>query len=63
MKRSSNITISIGIIVTGILLLGIDRIFVSASTGNFTETVSIVTTIAIFIVLIGVIWLFKSSLR
>ena len=62
MKKSYKITIGISILIIGILLLGTDRLFVSAAGGDYANSVTIVTTIAILFILVAVIWLFKSTL-
>lgn len=63
MKKSYSLTIGIGILVVGVLLLGVDRIFISAASGDYFNAVSIVTTISLLVILIGVIWLFRTTLK
>lgn len=63
MKKSYQVIMSTIILVSGISLLGFDQIFVSASSVSYIQSTSILTTIAVGIILIGVLWLFKTTLR
>jgi lipopolysaccharide export LptBFGC system permease protein LptF len=63
MKKSYQVTLSLLILIVGICLLGVDQIFVSASGTNYFQSASVLTTIAVGIILIGALWLFKTTLK
>jgi len=60
MKKSVKSTIGIAILLVGIILLGADRIFVSADSAGYGQSMTVVTIIALVFFLIGAIWFFKS---
>ncbi len=60
MKRNVKSTIGIVILLIGIILLGADRIFVSADAGGYGQSMTIVTIVALIFFLVGAIWFFKS---
>lgn len=62
LKKSHRITIGLIILAIGVLLLGADRIFVSAeSAGNFGASMTILTIVSLFFFLVGAIWLFRTT--
>ncbi len=63
MKKSYQVIIGTIILVSGISLLGFDQIFVSASSVSYIQSVSVSTTIAVGIILIGALWLFKTTIK
>lgn len=60
MKKSNQIIVGLSSLVIGILLLGADRLFVSAATANYTQSMTVLTTVSIFFFLIGAIVLFRT---
>jgi len=60
MKKSVKSTIGIAILLVGIILLGADRIFVSANSSGYGQSMTVVTIIALVFFLIGAIWFFMS---
>lgn len=61
MKKSVKSSIGIGILVLGILTLGVDRMFISADTGTgYFQSTTVVTVVALVLLLIGAIWLFRT---
>jgi len=60
MKKSVKSTIGIAILLVGIILLGADRIFVSADSAGYGQSMTVVTIIALVFFLIGAIWFFKA---
>ena len=63
MKKSYQVMMGTGILIVGVLMLGIDRIFVSANSQGYLQSASVLTTIAIGTLLIGALWLFKTTLK
>lgn len=63
MQKSSKITIGLGLLGIGILLLGTDRIFVSADTAGFISSFNVLTVIALLFFLVGAIWLYKVAFK
>lgn len=63
MKKSFQVTLGTIILILGVLLLGVDRIFVSASGASYIQSTSVLTTISIGVILIGALWLFKTTLK
>ncbi len=61
MKRSRRVIIGIVILVIGILMLGADRLFVSADNASYGQSMTILTIVSLFFLLMGAIWLFKST--
>lgn len=59
MKKSVKSTIGIIILLVGVILLGADRIFVSADTGGYGQSMTVVTIVALVFFLVGAIWFFK----
>ena len=59
MQKSRKITIGLSLLIVGVILLGTDRVFVSADTGSFGSSMSILTIVALIFFLVGSIWLFK----
>ncbi len=60
MKKSTKSIIGIVLLIIGVILLGADRIFVSADTGTFGQSMTVVTIIALVFFLAGAIWFFKT---
>jgi len=60
MKKSVKSTIGIAILLVGIILLGADRIFVSADSSGYGQSMTAITIIALIFFLVGAIWFFKS---
>jgi len=60
MKKSVKSTIGIAILLVGIILLGADRIFVSADSAGYGQSMTVVTIIALIFFLVGAIWFFKA---
>ena len=60
MKKTQKITSGLVIIAIGILVLGTDRIFVSADNASYGQSMTYLTIIALLIFLIGSIWLFRT---
>lgn len=58
MKKSSQVIVGVSSLIIGTLLLGADRLFVSASTTTYTQSVTVLTTISLFFFLIGVVVFF-----
>jgi len=63
MKKSYQVTGGLAVLALGVLLLGADRLFVSASGPSYIQSMTVLTTIAIFLILLGAIWLFKTTLK
>lgn len=63
MKKGYKITIGIAILILGILLLGVDRLFISADSGSYGQSMTIITTIAVFLFLVGAIWIFRATFK
>lgn len=59
MKKSSQLIIGISSLIIGILLLGTDRLFVSASSANYTQSVTVLTTVSLAFFLVGAILFFS----
>lgn len=60
MKKTQRFTIGLAILAVGILVLGADRIFVSASSSSYGQSMTYVTVAALIIFLVGAIWLFRT---
>jgi len=63
MKKSYQITGGIATLILGILFLGADRLFVSAEGRSYINSMTVLTTVALFFFLIGAIWLFKTTFK
>lgn len=60
MKKTQRITVGLAILAVGILVLGADRIFVSADNASYGQSMTYLTIISLIIFLIGAIWLFRT---
>lgn len=60
MKKSVKFTIGLVILLVGIILLGADRIFVSADNASYGQSLTAITIIALIFFLAGAIWFFKA---
>ena len=63
MRKGHKVTTGIIILVMGILLLGVDRIFVAADNASYTQSMTYVTVIALLFFLVGAIWFFWNAFR
>ena len=63
MKKSYQVFIGTAILVIGILMLGFDRIFVSAASASYLQSTTVLTTISVGTLLIGALLLFKTTLK
>lgn len=63
MKKGTEIIGGIVFLIVGILTLSADRLFVSADNGSIMQSMSVLTTISIALILIGTIWLFSTTLK
>jgi len=63
MKKSYQISGGIAVLIIGVLLLATDRLFVSAAGGSYSQSMTILTTIALFFILLGAIWLFRTTFK
>ncbi|MCL5407386.1 MAG: hypothetical protein M1429_02735 [Patescibacteria group bacterium] len=63
MKKSSQIIAGITISIIGVLLLGADRLFASASTAAYSQSVTILTTVSVIFLLIGAVILFRTMYK
>lgn len=62
-KKNNQITFGISTLIIGILLLGADRLFVSASTSTYAQSMTVLTTVSIFFLLVGAVVLFRTTFR
>lgn len=61
MKKRYKFTIGLIILAVGVLLLGADRLFVSANNASFGQSMTVLTIVALFFFLVGAIWLFRTT--
>ncbi|MBM2820439.1 MAG: hypothetical protein HW405_199 [Candidatus Berkelbacteria bacterium] len=59
LKKGQKVTIGLAILAIGILILGADRIFVSADNASYGQSMTVLTIVALFFFLVGAIWLFR----
>lgn len=60
-KKSQRITIGLVILAIGVLLLGADRLFVSADNASYGQSMTVLTIVSLFFFLVGAIWLFRTT--
>lgn len=60
-KKSQRITIGFIILAIGVLLLGADRLFVSADNASYGQSMTVLTVVSLLFFLVGAIWLFKTT--
>jgi len=58
LKKSQRITIGFAILAIGVVLIGADRLFVSADNASYGQSMTILTIVSLFFFLVGAIWLF-----
>lgn len=63
MRKNRQIIIGASILIIGILLLGADRLFVSASTATYSQSVTVLTTVSVIFLLIGAVVLFRITYK
>lgn len=63
MRISNQITIGVSILIIGVLILGTDRLFVSADTASYDQSMTVLTTVSIFFFLVGAIVLFRTTYK
>jgi len=61
MKKRKKVTIGLIILAIGVLLLGTDRIFVSADNASYGQSMTVLTIVSLFFFLVGAIWLFRTT--
>lgn len=61
LKKGQKITIGLAILTVGVLILGTDRIFVSADNASYGQSMTVLTIVASFFFLVGAIWLFRTT--
>jgi len=61
LKKSQRITIGFAILAIGVLLLGADRLFVSADNASYGQSMTVLTIVSLLFFLIAAIWLFKTT--
>lgn len=61
LKKSHRITIGLIILSLGVLILGADRLFVSADNASYGQSMTVITLIALLFFLVAAIWLFKTT--
>ncbi len=61
LKKGQRITIGLIILAMGTLILGADRLFVSADNANYGQSMTVLTIVALFFFLIAAIWLFRTT--
>ncbi len=62
--KKKNFSIGLIMAALGVILLGVDKLLVSAnSSSNLFQSFSVVTIIALFVILLAVIWLFWMSFQ
>lgn len=61
LKKSRRITIGLIILAIGVLILGADRIFVSADNASYGRSMTVLTVVALFFFLVAAIWLFRTT--
>ncbi|MFA6492911.1 MAG: hypothetical protein WCV58_02145 [Patescibacteria group bacterium] len=59
MKKSNQLVIGLASLIIGTLLLGADRLFVSASAATYSQSVTVLTTVSLFFFLVGVVVFFR----
>jgi len=59
--KARRITIGLIILAIGILLLGVDRLFVAADNASYGQSMTVMTVVALLFFLIAAIWLFKTT--
>ncbi len=60
-SRRNRITIGFIILAIGVLLLGADRLFVSADNASYGQSMTVLTIVSLFFFLVGAIWLFRTT--
>ena len=60
-KKSQRITTGLVILAIGVLLLGADRLFVSADNASYGQSMTVLTIVSLFFFLVGAIWLFRTT--
>ena len=60
-KKRQHITIGFIILAIGVLLLGADRLFVSADNASYGQSMTVVTVVSLLFFLVGAIWLFRTT--
>lgn len=60
-KKGQKVTIGFVILAIGVLLLGADRLFVSADTAGFGQSMTVLTIVSLLFFLVGAIWLFRTT--
>jgi len=60
-KKRQRITIGFIILAIGVLLLGADRLFVSADNASYGQSMTVLTIVSLFFFLVGAIWLFRTT--
>ena len=63
MKKSNQVTWGLSVLIIGILLLAADRLFVAAANASYSSSMTILTTVALFFILIGAVWLFRTAFK
>lgn len=60
-KKRTNLVIGLSVLIIAILLLGVDRLFISADNASYGQSMTIVTVVALILFLIGAIWVFYTT--
>lgn len=61
LKKSHRITIGFAILAIGVILMGADRLFVSADNASYGQSMTVLTIVSLFFFLVGAIWLFRTT--
>ncbi len=61
LRKGQRLTVGLIILAIGVLILGADRLFVSADNADYGRSMTVLTIVALFFFLVGAIWLFRTT--
>ena len=60
MKKRTNVYVGLGMTAIGVILLGVDKLFVSADSNiSFAKSFTVLTIIGLVFLMAAAIWLYK----